>query len=214
MALPGGSLKITVGLIILFLQLFLYINSEYIYGVYAAEARQVLLVYFILITMVMASFATPLPTITAQPQDMMFFVLGFVATGIAVMLLPVRTAQLATFETVKLALGFGLLHSFVKAFNEEAVFRSILPRMMGGGTIADIASNVLFGIFHASMLQLQVAAGILTQSAALVAVFVLFVLGMVWAQVRNRWGLMGATGSHFAWNLAALGLLGQIFGMG
>ena len=103
-----------------------------------------------------------------------------------------------------LALGFGFLHAMVKAFNEELIFRDALPSIIGGKAkllYVDIVSSVAFGAFHFAV-----------SGASLLVMAFLSVLGFIWSQVYRRFGLMGSTGSHFAYNLAALGVLSKVFG--
>ena len=106
--------------------------------------------------------------------------------------------------SIETALGFGALHAFVKAYIEESVFRDALPK----AGLGDVISNVLFGMFHLAVLT---TVGGLTYLQALLPITVLIILGLVWAGVRNIYGIMGSTGSHFAWNLFAYGALPRIF---
>ena len=53
---------------------------------------------------------------------------------------------------------------------------------------------------------------LLQKGANVVGMFTLILMGMVWAFVRTKTGLMGAVGSHVAWNMMALGLLPVLFG--
>ena len=198
------KLRLTVGILVTLIQLFLYINADWIYGPYADQARNVLLAYFILTTVVLASFAVKLPTLDVGEKGLYNFFVGFVLTSVFMLLIPkALQARLASIETTAMALGFGLLHGFVKAYNEEIVFRGILPKALGGGLYADVLSNILFGLFHLAV-----------TGASLPAIFLLSILGMIWAFIRNRIGLMGSTGSHFAYNLGVMGVLDKIFSPG
>ncbi len=78
------------------------------------------------------------------------------------------------------------------------VFRYILPLGVG---IGDVASAILFGVFHLAVL-----------GANFIGMATLIIMGMVWAFTRTRFGLMGAVGSHVAWNMMALGLMPLLFG--
>ena len=210
-------IRFTIGLLVLFITLFLYVAANWVYGPYAPEAKEVMTTYLWLVTFTLAALATPLPTIDTSFSGLKFFALGFIFTAMIVFVLP-QSAMIASVETIRLALGFGLLHAFVKAFSEEVVFRDVLPQALvgGKGTInmpSILISNVFFSIFHLGVLQNKVALGVLAQSQANVALVVLFMLGLIWSFVRKRWGVMASTGSHFAYNCGALGILAQIFGM-
>jgi len=193
-------IKFAVGIAIILLQLWLYINADYVYGPYAGIVKNVMLAYFILLALLSPFVIKILMDI--GPKDIPNFSIGFITT--AIVMFAIGSITLITGEVeggLALALGFGLLHSFVKAFNEEVIFRGVLPKIMGGGLWPDIISSVLFGLFHVAV-----------TGAAWYAIIFLSVLGFVWAMMRNYIGIMGTTGSHFAYNLAALGVLPKLFG--
>jgi len=110
-------------------------------------------------------------------------------------------------------MGFGLLYAFVMAFDEEAVFRYLLPKVAGLG---DIVSNIFFGLFHFFVLYAETSilldAGKITEimqwSIITFDVITLVGLGFVWAWMRDHaGGIIGSTGSHFAYNCAKYGVL-------
>lgn len=198
------QIRFAVGLFILFAQLFLFINAEFIYGPYAGMVKNVMLAYFI-----MLAFFSPFVIkllMGIGPQDLPNFSIMFVLTSIVMLVLPAFALITGEIEEgLTLALGFGFLHAFVKAFDEEVIFRGVLPMIMGQGVktgiYVDIISSVAFGAFHLAV-----------TGANIFAMIFLSALGFIWAQVYKRFGLMGATGSHFAWNLGALGVLPTILG--
>jgi hypothetical protein len=138
----------------------------------------------------------------------------FIATSLAMLLIPklITAGSIEASVAVQMAFGFGFLHAFVKAFNEEVIFRQILPIVAGLG---DIISNVLFGIFHIAVVisQLSLLKMPVTFWTVAAPVGILVVLGFLWAKIRDRFGLMGATGSHFAYNLGVMQLLPKVFGV-
>lgn len=203
--------KITLGVFILLTQLFLFINADYVYGPYAPAARTTLQIYFVLLGITMAAFAAGLPKIPIE-SIVNFFLMFLLTSGAVLLLQPFLGGTLSSFENIRLALGFGFLHAFVKAFNEEVVFRFILPITAGLG---DVISNIAFGFFHLAVIVANLTAQGLAVSYAsvLLPVGLLMLLGYLWAKMRDRFGLMGATGSHWAWNLGALGILKGALGI-
>ncbi len=195
------KIKFAVGLFVILVQLFLYVNADYIYGVYADMVRTVLVTYFFLLALFSPIVIQILSGIGLQ--DIPNFSIGFILTAVVMLVVPAMFLVTGQLETgLSMALGFGFLHSMVKAFNEEIVFRGVLPKIMGGSIYADIISSVTFGVFHFAVTGVN-----------WMAMFLLMGLGFVWVLVRNRFGLMGSTGSHFAYNLGVLGVLPQLIGV-
>lgn len=198
-------IKFAVGLAVILIQIWLYINADAIYGPYAGMVRNTMLAYFLLIA-VFSPFVMK-SLLRLGPQDLPNFTIMFILTSAVLMIVPAVT-HLVTGEIeqgLTLALGFGFLHSFVKAFNEELIFRDVLPSIMGNGMVAsiyvDIVSSLAFGVFHLAVTNVNI-----------LAMLFLSALGFVWSQVYKRFGLMGSTGSHIAYNLAVLGVLPKMFG--
>jgi hypothetical protein len=206
------KIRFAVGIFILILQMILYLSADYIYGPYASVVRNVFLTYFILLALLSPYVLKTL--LEVGPNDIPSFSIGFILTVIPLVLLPLGiklfTGQIET--GLQLALGFGLLHSLVKAFDEEIIFRGALPKIIGIGTPAMIVTSVLFGIFHFGVLMLQVQQGLLTLTNAVYGMILLMGLGFVWALVAKKFGLLASTGSHFAYNLSAMGVLNKILG--
>ena len=199
-----GRVEITVGVVILLMQIGLLVGADYLFGEYAYIARETLYVYLIMEALVIAAFNTDLPTIEAQPSTMMNFVLMFVLTALVVSCIP--SAMLASLAVIKLAIGFGILYAFVKAFVEEAIFRHILPDV---AHLGHVISNVLFGLFHVFMLSMKPDS---TAVSVVVGAVALMCLGFAWSLIKKRFGVLGSTGSHFAWNLHVFGVLGNLIG--
>jgi len=207
MMLIPKRLNITIGVIIVILQLFLFVNADWIFGVYASTVKNTLLVYLVLEALILATLNVALPTIELTIDKFAWFAIFFGITSFVMLVLPSHIAgMLATFEKVRVAVGFGILYGFVKAFIEEVIFRKLLPKVMGLG---DLISNVLFGLFHVSMLTMMGLSG----TQLLTGFIVLTLLGLIWAKIRDIGGIMGSTGSHLAYNLAVLGNLPAVLGV-
>jgi len=198
-------LRFAVGIFILLAQLFLFINAEAIYGPYAGIVKDVMLAYFMLLG-ILSPFVIQV-LLRIGLQDIPAFSLLFIATSVIMLILPTIKGVTGEVEKgITLALGFGLLHGIVKAFNEEVIFRGVLPKLMGDrgkgiNYIAGIASSLAFGIFHLAVTGVN-----------WLAMIFLSCLGFIWYLIYKRYGIMGSTGSHFAYNLAALGVLPQLLG--
>jgi len=229
--IPFQRKAMSAGVLIMLSILFMWISADFIYGEYAEVVRNTMIIYFFL-------FLIPYTILNQAPKSIMGesvwnFLIGFLGTGAVLFIV---TQGIGIFGTSAVlsepfvaaitvaGIGFGVLHAFVKAYIEESVFRWALPKYAGLG---DVISNILFGIFHFSILTSltipsMISAGTLTDLGAanwmyaVAPVITLTILGLIWALVRDRIGIMGSTGSHTAWNMFALGILPGIFmgGMG
>lgn len=188
---------ISVGVIILLLQLFLLTNAEKIYGNDAPKARKEIEFHLFLQMAILSAFAIPLPTINVNPTSFINFIVGFTIFSVVVLIIPKFIPSMMGSVAVT-ALGYGIIHSFVKAYTEEVVFRAILPSV-GLGTIL---SNVLFGVFH-----------LLATDANIAAMLFLTALGFVFTFFKRYLGTMGAVGAHVAYNSWVMGILDKVFGV-
>lgn len=226
--------RVSVGTLVLLVQLFLWISADAVYGAFAEAVREVMLIYFIMFALGwVGQKIRPLQFSTGTGRETFTnFLFIFVIT--AAILLPLTATGIVSGVLLRVTsgqffftagaititgLGFGALLAFVKAWIEESIFRDLLPRIGFG----DIASNILFGVFHLSILITFTIPGLITQGVlvdlgannfihALAPVLVLTTLGFVWARVRNGWGIAGATASHTVWNLFSMNALGIVFG--
>lgn len=188
------------------LQVLLFLGADFIYEAFAPMVRNVLIIYFILYLYMMSTAGAEIKNL--KITSAMPFVLGFFITFIILSFIrPMTGANLliGQVENIKIAAGFGLLHGLVKAYIEEVVFRWILPIQAGLGPVV---SSVLFGVFHFGVYAMQ---GIV-QSIPII--MFLMGLGFVWHLIAwhvkiggKPLGIMGSTGSHYAWNLIALNAL-------
>jgi len=209
---PLKPKAVSFGLIVLIVTGFLWIARDYVYGPYASIVETRLLAYLVFFFIVAVPFAQKLPTLRHDPRAPLNFVIGFIATFLVVTgvlnsgLLP-RAMLASTVDSITIYAAFAFLHSFVGAYIEELVFRYFLPVV---ANLGDIISSLLFGLFHIGV---RIMSG---DPLPWLSIAVLTALGLVWAIIRGRHmgngrfsglGLMGATGSHFAWNVIAFGLI-------
>ena len=185
--------KITLGLIVLFMMLFLYINADIVYGIYAEQVKTVMVAYFLLLAVVLASFGVGLPSMSLSIYEIKNFALMFILTSLV--LLPLQFLQgLSAEVAITTALGFGLFHAFVKAFIEETIWADILKKRIGR-----YGSAITFGLFH-------LAVTYTTGGVNFIAIGILMLLRFIWDFIYDRYGVMGSTGSHFAYNSFVMGM--------
>lgn len=198
-----SKLGFSIGFIVLLMQLFLVTNTS-LFFTNAEQIQLILLVYLVMEALIIASLDLTLPTLGVSPLELMYFGIGFIITAFLVYV-TVPAAIASTFEIATLAGGLvligGILYVFVKAFVEEIIFRGILEKHVGR-----FMQAILFGIFHFAIL----SAGGASWQAVLIGAFFLGFLGLAWSYTKDFMGLMGAVGSHTAWNLHAVGLLAAI----
>lgn len=199
--------KITVNIFLLLLIAFSFVAADWLYGPYSSIVRNVMITYFILFLLVKAFTGAPIPMMGVTFPELGAFGFGFIATMIIVMFLPIGFSGEISYNTLKLAFGFGILHGFIKAYIEEAIFRGMLMQRIG-----IVMSNIAFGLFHVGVIIMTLASGGLavTLAGVLVPVITLTALGFVWSFMAQRFGFMSAVGSHLAYNLKAFGVLGEI----
>lgn len=189
--------KIGLGVAIVLLTLYMYVQASFVFGEFAEIARSVMLTYIVLGVTVLTITGARLKVFSASPAEFVLFTAGMIATLLVVAIIP-KTATNATLASFELqGIGFGFIWAFVKAFWEEVIFRGALSKI-STGVFAPLAvgSNILFGLFHLGVF-----------GVTWVGVVLLVGLGVVWTLVARRFGLMAAVGSHFGYNMGALGLV-------
>lgn len=185
--------RISIGLIVVIIQMLLYVNAGAIFPKpYVEQAKSIILLYMIMtfaFTMI-TRFIPPDVQRPFIPELANFFITFFIFAGI-LYALPIgrESAIFQIQDAIKIALPFMVLFAFVVAYTEELIFRGVLPKFL-----TDIGANILFAIFH-----------FYAYGGNIYAMGVAFIFGMIFALVRNYFGLMGATGMHTAWNLRILG---------
>lgn len=199
--------KITVNIFLLLLIAFAFVASDWLYGSYASVVRNVMITYFILFLLVKAFTGAPIPMMGVSFPELGAFGIGFIITAVIVWFLPVGSVGELTSDTLRLAFGFGILHGFIKAYIEEAIFRGMLMKRIG-----IMLSNISFGFFHVGVIILTLTSmGLaVTFTAVAVPVLTLTALGFIWSFMAQRFGFMSAVGSHLAYNLKAFGVLGTV----
>lgn len=182
--------KISIPLIVLLLQLFLFISASKIYGAGAEQAKALLIAYM-LMTVSVAVFTGIRPDmVKGQFNPLNFFIFFF---GSAVIFLAIPKLNLFATLGVASAIQYGIIQSFVVAYTEETVFRGILPQFFG-----DISSSVLFGLFHWAV------------SGSWIFIIFATIAGLLFSLIRDTFGIYASIGTHSAFNLKALGLLDQL----
>jgi membrane protease YdiL (CAAX protease family) len=209
--------RITIGLLILLTHLFLLTNASWLFGDYATQAVFTLTVYMLFTVFALAAYTTGMPMMTEKAYGFYIMIGAFLGTTVVsyYFIVPFLSASgtvatvIASLESVKAALAMGMLFAFVKAFDEEVVFRHILQNVAGLGVYIQ---SVLFGLFHTSMLfsSVYLSTGV---AGVFVSMALLTTLGLLWGFMAKRWGLMASLGSHFGWNLVVLGLGASIVGV-
>lgn len=182
--------KLSIPLIVLVLQLFLFISAPRIYGAGAGTA-QALLVAYMLMTVSVIVFTGIKPEMVKGAFNPLGFLILFIGSSIIFLVFP----KFLGFSTlgVASAIQYGIIQSFVVAYTEETVFRGIFPKFFG-----DIFSAILFGLFHWAV------------SGSFIFIIFATFAGLLFALIRDRFGIYASIGVHSAFNLKALGLLDQL----
>lgn len=196
MLIPAFKSRTVILSIILLGWIFLLFNAQWVFGAFAAEAERILIIYLLALVVSMVIFKVQLPEQEFTVDKLLYFsiffgVFYFTTKQVLQPVLP--TAVIASID-VKAAAGFGVLYGFVKTFIEEIIFRHALWLKFRG-----IVSSILFGLFHAG-----VAFSTVFPEFGMIGVLYVFAtlsaLGLIWAFIRERFGLLGAWGGHFGYN--------------
>lgn len=182
--------KLSIPIVILIFQLFLYISADKIYGASAGTAKVILTAYMIMIVSAVAYTGIRPDKVKGLFNPLNFFVF-FIGSAIIFTILP-ALGLFATFGT-SLAIQYGIIQAFVVAYTEETIFRGILPDFFG-----DLWSSVIFGLFHWAI------------SGSWWFVIFATSAGLLFAFIRDKFGLYASMGVHSAFNLKTLGLLDKL----
>lgn len=182
--------KLSIPLVVFILQLFLYISATKIYGAGAETASRLLITYMFMTVGIIVITGIKPDMIKGSFNPLNFFIF-FVASTIIFIVFPALSG-LATIGVAS-AVQYAIIQSFVVAYTEEVVFRGILPLF-----VRDVPAAILFGVFHWAV------AGSFW--------FLIFATGagLVFAFVRDKFGIYASMGIHSAFNLKALGLLDRL----
>jgi len=207
--------------IIILIHIFLIFNADLAFGVLAETARNILLTYLLVVAAITAIFDVKPFSVQVGAIGLQYFMIGFVMTSVALILVsPLFTATTAgSISTLVTAVSLGFMYAFVVAYDEEIIFRDLLPKKLH---IPDIVAQPLFGLFHAAalsaVLSQRIAAGAVQEAMfwplLLLGFVTLTALGFIWAAMRDRITIYGSTGSHFAYNLFSYGILFTLIGVG
>lgn len=187
--------RISIPLVVLILQLFLFISAPTIYGA-GAQTAQALLLTFMFMTVAGAVFTGIRPdALKSQFKPLNFFIF-FIGSTLLFIALPFPS-RLSLFATlgVASAVQYAIIQSFVVAYTEETFFRGLLPQFLGN----DIIPAVLFALFHYSV-----------SGGSIGFMIFAFVAGIAFSYIRDFFGIYASIGVHSAFNLKALGVLDQL----
>lgn len=194
--------------------LMMFISADWLYGAYAPQVRTVFTGYFIMLLVTYTMFPTAvMPTMKVPWQTGLgWFAIGAMVTAVFLYTVPAigLSSAIINFEaaavTGAVAIGgaFSVMHTFIKAYIEEHIFRHALCTAAGMGIVV---SSAVFGIFHLAVL-MMLGVGLLQVIGAVVT---LSVLGFIWALSYQKTGsLMFSIGSHFVYNIWVFGLAAVI----
>ena len=210
--------ELSLGVVIIMIIMFVLVSADWLYLEYANAVRQEMFIYLFLFIIPLAVWKIGLPSLKQRVTSIGWFAVGALVTVMVFQVLMQQNimtyAMLASFETLSSTAGSILVTSGVilvgiKAYVEESVFRNFLPHfMLAANRYKYIIANLFFGLFHISINMLRVAAGVITFAELPLIIGMLVMLGFVWTYAYKTGGIMLATGSHFGFNLVALGLVG------
>jgi len=206
--------KLPLAIYVLFGLMALLLGASAIYGEFAQAQVNVLIIYAVMYIGAIVSVGAASKSgkvkaagKTAARAGMPIFLLAAVLSAlIATMAYPfLKGAILAsTLEAgMGMALAGGLLTAAVKAYIEEEVFRGQFLPLIG-----NLGQALLFGFFHVFILS-SVLGWTLTLLGALAF---LSILGYGWGWIKIHYGIGASAGSHFGYNLVAMGVSAFIFG--
>lgn len=200
--------KFSLGLGLMLLMIFLLLNPILI-SPNVEMVRQILIVYLLMLAFTIAALDLQIPFLKTGLNELAYFFVGALVTIIIFSAVPFLSGLVSSFEVIKpvltgIGIFFGLIFVAIKALCEEMLFRGMLMPRVGL-----VVQAGLFGAFHFSVLMM---AG-LSWYMIFAGVVILTMLGLLWGFVTQRMGLMTAAGSHFGYNLFAVGLSGVLIPM-
>ena len=197
---------ILLHLIFIIVPIFLFINASAVFGDYYAQmAKDQILIYLVLFSFVLVAAGVGLPK-DKKFGNGVYFGMTFIVTAVILLVLPFLQTIAGAIQPFQLVLAFGLLFGGVTTYIEEVVFRyGIGDKLLGGsagkGWIQPIGiiQALIFGAFHFAITGGNVYAMVFLSG-----------LGYIWWLVYQKYGILGASGSHLAYNLASFGVLGAV----
>lgn len=187
--------KIGIGLVVLLLQLFLYINASSLFGPqYAPVVEKNMLIYIVMQGAILGVLGAGRDIVTADLDRLVNFIVIFSITSFLLLAIPLTVSGWGM--DIGATLSAVVTQIVAVAYTEELVFREVLPQY-----IDYLPSAAIFGVFHWSV-----------YGGSIVLIGLAVFLGLVFSVIKIRFGTMGATGAHAAWNLKAMGILDSIIG--
>ncbi len=198
--------KIPTSLVVVIIQMFMFVNAVPIFGEYAAQAKDTILLYMI-VNLAFTVFSLGVRKGNNQVQmvamrsrpaidsAITLFVSFFLSMALFYVLpLPVTGSIFKSLSIVKplsIAIPYMLLFAFVISYTEELVFRGVLPYYL-----KNILSSVLFAVFHWY-----------AYSGGITAMLFAFSMGLLLEFISEKFGIDAAIGVHTSWNLALMGAI-------
>lgn len=203
----GKLSQLPFSFIVMMMVFALMLGSDFIYGAASARMQTVMFIYAVLLLYT----RTEVPKTQHKQMNIVksfpVFIITFGITAVVMLGIQPLVGGVIAASTLEAGIEFvavfGVMQAFVKAYIEEEVFRGRIVMKVG-----EVGQALLFGAFHFFML--MIAFGF--SPMLLVAMAWLALLGYIWGRVEDRWGLTASTASHFAYNLAAFGILGIVIG--
>lgn len=206
--------KVSFGLVLLLVQLFMFFNSSSLFGEeFAEEYSNAMLGYLIFYLAFFASLishpAMNMSLLFSLPRFGVLFLVGIIGAGV----LGVFTLfQVELEPTVDPAFIKGVfLYQVVFVSNvEECIFRAILPKFLPSLVIlgipisSKISSSLIFGFFHfGSYYYLSQQTG----QSLIILMITATLAGLMFQFVKDKFGLPASMGLHAGINIANLGVL-------
>lgn len=180
--------KLSLGLFVLLLQLFLFINADAFYGASAEAVKDIILVYLLLQVSVIAITGFKPELMKTGIEGVWRFAFIFLVSAFIFLVFPPVKFGF-TFQSL---IGIVIIQCFVVAYTEEMVFRSMLPAIMK----SDLWAAGMFGLFHFAV-----------YGASWIGIIIAVIFGLAFAFIRDKFGIFGAVGVHTSFNLKSLGIL-------
>ena len=199
--------KLPVDFAIMLMMFYLILGADFAFGENAALMTNVLYMYMFMF--VIARVTLPKVEKAQFPlgKAAMNFMAMFIVTAIVMLFLPSSVTALmaaGSFDaSILFAVSFGVIYALVKAYIEEDVFRNRISVVAG-----EKGQSVLFGLFHFFVLVTLFG----FTATLIIPIALLMILGLIWGIMQNRFGTLGSTGSHFAYNAGILGILPRMLG--
>ena len=190
--------QVGIGILIALLQLFLYFNADILFSSnYSELAQKTILTYMMLQVMVIAySGLRPATAKNDKRENIWNFLFMFFVTSLILITIPIISDSVFSVSDNSYALAIGLIQAVVVAYPEEVVFRGLLPRVFGN----NIIPAILFAGFHFAVSGMNFW-------------FMLFafISSFVFSMIAKKFGILGAVGTHTAYNLQQYGVLSALF---